>query len=133
MHIASIQIENYKSFRSSPVIELLPGINVIVGENNTGKTSLLVKLLLELMSRGVKTRLEISDTVAEYIASGVGQAISDSARAHHAWNGISGDTRVLLVDDSNYKWVIATYLRTPPAPCVVIRFDPCQLNETQMT
>lgn len=41
MQIASVEIQNYKSFRASASIELLPGINVVVGENNTGKTSLI--------------------------------------------------------------------------------------------
>ena len=35
MHITSVAVENYKSFHSSPPVQLLPGINVVVGENNT--------------------------------------------------------------------------------------------------
>ena len=41
MHIMSFQIENYKSFRSTPEIPLSPGFNVIVGQNNVGKTALV--------------------------------------------------------------------------------------------
>lgn len=44
MFIKSIRIENYKSFRDSGVIELTPGFNVIVGENNSGKTALSLAL-----------------------------------------------------------------------------------------
>ena len=46
MHIASFKIENYKSFRSTPEIPLTPGFNVIVGQNNVGKTALVEALRL---------------------------------------------------------------------------------------
>ncbi len=48
MYISSIQIENYKSFRKSEVIELSEGFNVIVGANNVGKTALLECLTLRI-------------------------------------------------------------------------------------
>jgi len=46
MHISKVQIENYKSFLSSPEIHLLPGFNVIIGQNNAGKTALAKSLSL---------------------------------------------------------------------------------------
>jgi AAA15 family ATPase/GTPase len=46
MYIKSIRIENYKSFRDSNVIEFTQGFNVIVGENNSGKTALAMALSL---------------------------------------------------------------------------------------
>jgi predicted ATPase len=47
MYIASFKIENYKSFRSTPEIPLTPGFNVIVGQNNVGKTALVEALRLK--------------------------------------------------------------------------------------
>lgn len=44
MHISKIVIENYKSFLKSEEIVLQPGMNVIVGPNNSGKTALLEAL-----------------------------------------------------------------------------------------
>jgi hypothetical protein len=41
MHISKIAIENYKSFLKSEEIIFQPGINVIIGPNNSGKTALL--------------------------------------------------------------------------------------------
>ena len=41
MHIQRLRVLNYKSFRDSGFIELGPGFNVIVGQNNSGKTALL--------------------------------------------------------------------------------------------
>lgn len=41
MFLESITIDNYKSFRASDKLSFQPGFNVIVGENNTGKTALL--------------------------------------------------------------------------------------------
>src|SRR6266550_9239526 len=46
MHIATFRIENYKSFRATPEIALTPGFNVIVGQNNVGKTALVEALSL---------------------------------------------------------------------------------------
>jgi predicted ATPase len=44
MYIASIKIENYKSYLHSSELELRPGINIITGQNNAGKTALLKAL-----------------------------------------------------------------------------------------
>jgi AAA15 family ATPase/GTPase len=46
MYISDIRIQNYKSYRDSRALELGPGINVIVGKNNVGKTALLDALSL---------------------------------------------------------------------------------------
>jgi len=46
MHIASFRIENYKSFRTTNAVPLTPGFNVIVGQNNAGKTALLEAISL---------------------------------------------------------------------------------------
>jgi energy-coupling factor transporter ATP-binding protein EcfA2 len=40
MHIVKAQIKNYRSFLESPEIRFSPGFNVIVGQNNAGKTAL---------------------------------------------------------------------------------------------
>ena len=45
MYIACIRIENYRCFLDSK-IEFQPGLNVIIGENNSGKTTLLKALAL---------------------------------------------------------------------------------------
>lgn len=48
MFIKSIKLYNYKSFLDSPLIQLSQGINIIVGSNNSGKTSLLEALAAEI-------------------------------------------------------------------------------------
>jgi chromosome segregation ATPase len=50
MHISSVQIENYKSYRSSTTLKLMPGINVITGQNNAGKTALLEALRMDIQN-----------------------------------------------------------------------------------
>jgi AAA15 family ATPase/GTPase len=44
MYISKIRVKDYKSFRDSGDIEFKPGINLIVGQNNAGKTTLLEAL-----------------------------------------------------------------------------------------
>jgi predicted ATPase len=47
MYIAKFKIQNYKSYLASEEIELTPGFNVIVGQNNAGKTALVEALSLQ--------------------------------------------------------------------------------------
>lgn len=51
MYISRFQLLNYKSFRDSEVLEFQPGINIIVGTNNSGKTALLEALSLSFKTR----------------------------------------------------------------------------------
>jgi len=46
MHITQFAVYNYKSFAETPMIDLTHGINVVTGQNNTGKTALLESLAL---------------------------------------------------------------------------------------
>ncbi|HLP90023.1 MAG TPA: AAA family ATPase [Nostocaceae cyanobacterium] len=46
MYLSKFQLFNYKSFLDSSLLEFTPGINIIVGQNNTGKTALLEALTL---------------------------------------------------------------------------------------
>ncbi|MEH2130355.1 MAG: AAA family ATPase [Nostoc sp.] len=46
MFIYKLKVFNYKSYLDSGLIEFTPGINIIVGQNNSGKTSLLEALTL---------------------------------------------------------------------------------------
>jgi len=51
MYIAKIQIKNYKSFLSSQEFHLTPGFNVVVGQNNAGKTALVEALSLHFSDK----------------------------------------------------------------------------------
>lgn len=53
MYISSIEIENYRNFKSK-AITFNDGINVIIGHNNAGKTNLIKALALVLDSNGKK-------------------------------------------------------------------------------
>ncbi len=46
MYIAKFQVKNYKSFLSSQEVDLTSGFNVVVGQNNAGKTALVEALSL---------------------------------------------------------------------------------------
>ncbi len=46
MRIATFKVKNYKSFYDSPEVHLTSGFNVVVGENNAGKTAFIEALSL---------------------------------------------------------------------------------------
>jgi predicted ATPase len=50
MYLSKFQLLNYKSFRDSTILEFKPGINIIVGTNNSGKTALLEGLSLNFQN-----------------------------------------------------------------------------------
>lgn len=63
MQVTSIRIVNYKSFLSSETLEFTSGFNVIVGQNNVGKTALLEAISLAIKDkphRSIETQPSIS-------------------------------------------------------------------------
>lgn len=55
MRISSFRIQNYKSFKDTQQLEFSPGINVIAGKNNSGKTTLLEALSLDFIAKGFRS------------------------------------------------------------------------------
>lgn len=60
MYIAELSIENLRSFKNQTKIEFHEGINVIIGQNNVGKTT-VIKALELLFSDSKNKRLLIDD------------------------------------------------------------------------
>jgi predicted ATP-dependent endonuclease of OLD family len=56
MHISSLKVSNYKSFRSSDAIRLSKGFNIIVGKNNSGKTALAEASTLSISDKPHRSR-----------------------------------------------------------------------------
>ncbi len=59
MRVVSSRIENYKSFHSSGEVRLAPGFNVIVGQNNVGKTALAEALGLRFFANPHRSRASV--------------------------------------------------------------------------
>ncbi len=55
MFIKKLQAFNYKSYLDSSLMEFTPGINIIIGRNNAGKTSLLELLTLKFENQPHKS------------------------------------------------------------------------------
>lgn len=60
MYISKVEIESYRCFRSKQTIKLKPGVNVFIGENNSGKTTVLNALGFVFDRRG-RTQPGIDD------------------------------------------------------------------------
>ena len=76
MHISKLIIRNFKCFRSDFVLELNNGMNVLVGENDSGKSTILeaINLALSGVFHGRFLRNDLSehvfnrDVVEDYVA-----------------------------------------------------------------
>jgi predicted ATP-dependent endonuclease of OLD family len=73
MYISKIRVKDYKCFRDSGDIEFKPGINIIVGQNNSGKTTLLEAL--EIKIRDIPHRSLKTPKNKVYPTSDVGNSI----------------------------------------------------------
>lgn len=69
MHISKFQTLNYKSFKDSGILCLEPGFNVLVGQNNVGKTALIEALSLWFDDRPHHSRETIPYVGAQHISS----------------------------------------------------------------
>ena len=59
MYLSKFRLFNYKSFQDSEVLEFKPGINIIVGANNSGKTALVEGLSLNFQSNIYKGLMKL--------------------------------------------------------------------------
>jgi predicted ATPase len=69
MYLSKFRLLNYKSFQDSEVLEFKPGINIIVGPNNSGKTALLEALSLKFQNnihKSITTFPSPSDVINTY-------------------------------------------------------------------
>lgn len=94
MYLSKFQLFNYKSFLNSELLEFKPGINIIVGQNNSGKTALLEALSLNFSHsphQSIKTlpapdsRIESESSVefSFYYEKAEISAIIDKFPPHH--------------------------------------------------
>ena len=60
MYISEIEIENFRGFNNKTKILLNNGINVFIGQNNSGKTT-LIKAIELLFNENSKKKLSIED------------------------------------------------------------------------
>jgi predicted ATPase len=70
VYISLIQVGNYKSFRETQPLEFSPGFNIVSGQNNAGKSSLLEVLGLNFTAnphRSIRT-LPARDTVPNQVS-----------------------------------------------------------------
>lgn len=81
MYIASIQINNYKIFNAPDKINLTPGLNLVVGKNNSGKTAFLEAASLKFGNnphrsikncpqKGIKNPLKHSEVIINFKITG---------------------------------------------------------------
>lgn len=103
MYIAKLAITNFRCFHQTTV-EFQPGINVILGENNAGKTALLCALRL-VFDRSNRLRPTLPDFY---------QGITDFTKAPTI--SVSATLRSSMADTIDDKALVATWLTKLEAP-----------------
>jgi predicted ATP-dependent endonuclease of OLD family len=103
MYISRFQLLNYKSFQDSGVLEFQPGINIIVGANNSGKTALLEALTLNFKTsphRSIETLPQPNSTpIRESVAKVT--LIFTKAEIHRLFDNLSPNCYVGLSSARN--------------------------------
>ncbi|MCU0547687.1 MAG: AAA family ATPase [Oscillatoriaceae cyanobacterium Prado104] len=103
MHISRFQLFNYKSFRDSGALEFKPGINIIVGANNAGKTALLEALSLNFETsphRSIETVPQPNSTPKPKSVAKV-TLIFTKAEIHRLFDDLPANHYVGLSSDRN--------------------------------
>jgi len=103
MYISRFQLLNYKSFRDSGVLEFQPGINIIVGANNSGKTALLEALTLSFKTsphRSIETLPQPNSTPNRESVAKV-TLIFTKAEIHSLFDNLSPNCYVGLSSAGN--------------------------------
>ncbi len=65
MHIRKVHIENFKRFYGSFDIELHEGINIVVGDNESGKSTIIEAIYLVLT--GLYNNKNIKNELTQFI------------------------------------------------------------------
>jgi hypothetical protein len=104
---------------------------ILIGGPGTGKTSVLVKAMLDLKALGATPGLVVTDPVAEQISAGCGIDI-EACRIPRDIRGLNLDGfDVLLYDDpptlGEVEWALTEGFGE--ARVMVVGFDPCQLED----
>jgi hypothetical protein len=111
----------------------------ILGGPGTGKTSLLVKLLLDLSTRSLRPGIVMSRPVADYVESGTAISLSGAWVSSSTYEAmVDGKIsrprfNVLLIDDPANLGVIESSYDAAIGlrHAVVVAFDPCQFDENE--
>jgi hypothetical protein len=108
-----------------------PSVILLLGGPGTGKTSILLKALLDLHTLGARPAIQLSDEVAEQVAAGLNMDLTPF-RPRTAGDLLSlSDFDALLIDDPPTLASLAQCFVAGlgEVRLMVAGFDPCQLNE----
>lgn len=97
--LESLRLQNFTCF-SDLQLEFVPGVNVFVGENGTGKTHILKVIYTFLMAKDASTEFyfEIQNNFRTFGKSSIGRLIrkqTDSAKLCVVWNGSKLELEIL--------------------------------------
>ncbi|WP_369414043.1 AAA family ATPase [Desertivirga xinjiangensis] len=69
MHLSKVKITNFKCFKETSILELNAGLNILVGNNEAGKSTILeaIHLALSGLSHGRYLKNELSENNRRYI------------------------------------------------------------------
>ncbi len=110
MYISKIRVQNYKAFYDSGWIEFKPGINIISGQNHSGKTAFLEALSLNFENnphRNLNTLPTLFSKLTQYSQVDIGIFITtkETLKCCRAISSLKGNNLLLILPkpDNNLK------------------------------
>lgn len=132
MYLSKFQLFNYKSFQDSGLLEFTPGINIIVGQNNAGKTALLESLTLnfsDVPHRGIKTLKTPLSTLDNTLSKSKIYIIDEPQSFLHP--GAAKKLIEILKQFPQHQYFIATHSPTiinaaNPSKIIMLKYEDCE-------
>lgn len=96
MQLRSVTVTNYKSFSRSQTLALSSGFNVVVGQNNAGKTALLEAVALAIDQKQHRSRVTVPERDPVYLGNSQVQ-LSFEVSADDLWELLPRDGHYIQI------------------------------------
>lgn len=114
MHISKIYFKNHRSFADETTLSLEPGMNLIIGENNSGKSTVLQALALDSIAYEPHLSLDSKPAQSFNIASEQSVGVEILIGKNELWKylGVKAYIPLPSNNDSNAKYDFPSMLKT---------------------
>lgn len=114
MQIKNIDIENYRSFFNQTRIPLDPGMNLILGENNSGKSTILDVFSIQDIQYTPHLSLETKKHPADTVTSNSSFVLDFILQKEELWRHLGDEAIIPLINNYDLLGNLPHYLEKLP-------------------